>query len=121
MVWKGIVISESLKEPSFINEFKVYKVEISKEEENIINENRKARWHLYWVKAKSKQIKQLAQEQLKQGWYTHFWNNKREILVIFSGKKFKINFDNKETWKEAVEYGKSLGIPEHQLDFPIEE
>ena len=118
-MYKGIIISESLNEPSFINQFKVYRVEISKEEENIPNENRKARWHLYWVKAKAKQIKQLSKE-IKQGWYTHFWNSKREMKVIFKDKIFNMQFDNKDSWKDAVEYGKSLGIPEYQLDFPVD-
>lgn len=118
MAYKGIIISESLTEPSYINEFKVYKIEISKEEYDIPNENRKARWHLYWVKATSNQIKKLSKE-IKQGWYTHFWDNKKDMKVIFKDKIFKMNFDNKETWKEALVYGKSLGIPEYQLDFPI--
>jgi hypothetical protein len=120
MAYQGVIISESLKEPSLIKNFKIYKAEISKEEYNIPNENRKAIWHLYWAKATSKQVKELA-SQIKPGWYTHFWNTKRDIIVIFANKKFKINFDNKETWKDAVEYGKSIGIPAYQLDFPLED
>jgi len=118
-MFKGIIISESLNEPSLINQFKIYKAEISKEEESIPNENRKARWHLYWAKASMKQIKQLSKE-IKQGGYTHFWNSKKEVKVIFKDKIFKLQFDNKSSWKDAVEYGKSIGIPEYQLDFPIE-
>ena len=33
--WKGIIISESLKEPSIINKFHVYKVKVSKNEHDI--------------------------------------------------------------------------------------
>ena len=113
-MYKGIIISESLSKPSIIKEFKVYKAKITEEQkpEDV--------WHMYWVKASIKQIKQLSKE-IKQGWYTHFWNNKKEVRVIFKDKIFKFNFDKKETWKPAVEYGKYLGIPEYQLDFPIEE
>jgi len=118
-MYKGIIIAESLEEPSIINEFKVYRAEISEEEENIINENRKARWHLYWVEVNKEQI-DLVMRGIKQGWYAHFWKGK-DMIVVFKDKKFNINFDDKSTWKEAVEYGKSLGIKEEQLDFPLDD
>lgn len=118
-MYKGSIISESLKEPSFINKLKVYRVKIGEEDEEIPRENRIGRWHLYWVEVSEDEIKEISKE-LKEGWYAHFWQNKK-VIVIFKDKRFKIDFDNKETWKEVLEYGKSLGIPEEQLDFPIEE
>lgn len=41
-------------------------------------------------------------------------------MVVFKDKTFEIDYDDKETWKEAVDYGLSLGIPAEQLDFLIE-
>ena len=43
-----------------------------------------------------------------------------EIKVIFKNKVFTIKFSDKSTWSEAISYGKSIGIPEEQLDFPID-
>ena len=46
--------------------------------------------------------------------YTDYKNKQKEKTYLWRS-------NNKETWKPAVDYGKFLGIPEYQLDFPIEE
>src|SRR3989442_15986310 len=43
---------------------------------------------------------------------------KKKLVAVFRGKKFEFKSRDKSTWNEAVEYGKSVGIPEEQLDFP---
>lgn len=48
----------------------------------------------------------------------HFWQD-RDVIVVFRDKMFEVNFDDKETWKDAVAYGLSVGVPEEQLDFLI--
>ena len=35
---------------------------------------------------------------------------------MFNKKIFRVSTDE-NSWKELIEYGKSLGIPEEQLDF----
>ena len=50
----------------------------------------------------------------------HFWEpGKDEVLVVFKSKTFDIKHSDKSTWSEAMAYGKSIGIPEEQLDFVI--
>jgi len=115
-MWKGIIIAEGLEEPSVINEFDVYKARISKQDEFIDGQGNRERWHLYWVRATDKQVETLT-SRIRNGWYAHFWKG-RKLLVVFRGKKFGLQAKDKSTWKEAVEYGKSVGIPEEQLDFP---
>lgn len=116
--WKGIIISESLKEPSIINKFHVYKVKVSKNEHDIDKYGNKGRWHLYWVYATKKQIEDL-KRCIKQKWYVHFWQ-KNKIIAVFYGKSFEFLTDKKQTWKSVLKYGISIGIKEEQLDFPIE-
>ncbi len=116
--WKGIIISEGLEEPSVINEFDVYKARISKGDELIDDRGNKGRWHLYWVRATDKQVGTLT-SRIRTGWYAHFWKARR-LSVVFRDKKFALQAGEKSTWKEAVEYGKSVGIPEEQLDFPTD-
>ncbi len=60
------------------------------------------------------------QKYLKRegGWYMHFWKGKN-VKVVFRDKIFEINSDDKETWKDAVAYGLSVGVPKEQLDFLI--
>lgn len=43
-----------------------------------------------------------------------------EVKVVFREKIFSIKFTDKSTWKDAVTHGKSIGIPEEQLDFLID-
>jgi hypothetical protein len=40
--------------------------------------------------------------------------------VVFNDKQFKLNKNDKSTWKEAIEQGKKQGIPDRELDFPTE-
>ena len=53
------------------------------------------------------------------GWYMHFWNG-NDVIAVFKDKVFEFKHDQKETWKDACDYGRSMGIPEKQLDFLIE-
>lgn len=57
---------------------------------------------------------------LKDGpWYMHFYAGD-SVLVVFKDRIFHIRHSQKETWNEALAYGRTLGIPEEQLDFQIE-
>ena len=40
--------------------------------------------------------------------------------AVFPGKTFRFIHSDKATWQPAVEYGRSISIPEEQLDFIIE-
>ena len=111
--YKGIIIRESLEKKDILNNLKVILVE---EEKSMGNSNEK--WHIYTVKVTREEIKKL-QTHLKQGWYMHFWDGK-DVVVVYKNKIFGFNFDEKATWEDALEYGRSLGIPDEQLDFPIE-
>ncbi len=76
--YKGIIIEESLEDIRMINELEIIKVEISKEEPV---------WHLYTVNVSLEDIERLS-ENIKQGWYMHFWK-RRDIIAIFKSKKFE--------------------------------
>lgn len=52
-----------------------------------------------------------------KSFYVHFYKGD-EVIMAFKDKIFRMTID-KSTWKEAIDYGRSLGIPEKQLDlFP---
>ncbi len=110
--YKGIIIEESLEDNRAINNLEVIKIRISSAL------RREDRWHLYTILVLEKDIKELTR-QIKQGWYAHFWQGSK-VVVIFQGKRFAFDHNNREACKPAVEYGLSLGIPKEQLDFPIE-
>ncbi|MDE6583579.1 MAG: hypothetical protein K2K31_02915 [Clostridia bacterium] len=55
------------------------------------------------------------------GWYAHFWDKNGKVLIAFStGKVFSLDYYDKNTWKETIEYGLKIGIPAEQLDFTID-
>ena len=110
--YKGTIIEESLEDNRIINDIEIVGFRISKDE------NPADRWHLYTVKV-TKDIIQKFSRYIKAGWYMHFWNG-NDVTAVFKDKVFEFKHDQKETWKDACDYGRSMGIPEKQLDFLIE-
>lgn len=55
------------------------------------------------------------QKSLKPGYYAHFYKND-ELIIVFPKKIFRVT-PEKRTWKGAIAYGLSLGIPGKQLAF----
>ncbi|MBU3178868.1 hypothetical protein KPL47_21390 [Clostridium estertheticum] len=107
--FKGVIVEESLNDNRIINQLKVISLCISG------HKNPLERWHLYTVMVSEEEIEKLS-ECIKDKWYMHFLKD-RQIIALFKGKKFIFNYDDKTTWKPAVDYGLSIGIPESQLDF----
>ena len=109
-MYKGVVIKSSLKNPNILGRFKIL------EESRSPNSD----WELYTIEATPEQIKQLSYELDEGKWYIHFWEG-RNVMVVYKDRIFEFNFDDKDNWKPAVDYGLSIGIPIEQLDFPIEQ
>ena len=120
-VWKGWIIDKSLKDKKILSELKVVKSNI---EENTNGEVRKV-WKLYTVEIEHKEINKTSkifEKLIKLGYYMHF-TNRQGLLIIFSGKKFRIRLvrvgkgdkngityfkilhEDKKVWGEASEYG----------------
>jgi hypothetical protein len=107
-MYTGIIVDNSLTEPSVLNSL------------NIIKTWQDGSWILHKVQVTEPQIKQISDNLAEGSWYTHFWNeSESEIIVIFKNKVFTIDVKDHSTWQEAIMYGKSLGIPIEQLDFLI--
>jgi len=101
---KGTIIENSLIDKSILNNLQITKTWTEED------------WILHDVIINESQIKDI-QKALDNGpWYIHFWEG-NNIVVIYKDKIFHINKLDKNTWKEAIEHGKTLSIPEEQLDF----
>jgi hypothetical protein len=102
---KGTIVEESLADKNVLHDLHIVKTWA--DEEGFI---------LHDVVVRENQIEEI-QEALADGpWYAHFWAGD-DIVVIYKDKIFHIKKSDEETWKEAVEYGESAGIPSTELDF----
>ena len=111
--YKGTIVEESLEDNRILNDIDIIDFRISKEENPV------DRWHLYTVKVTKDDIQKFSRYIRSGKWYMHFWNG-NDVVAVFKDKVFEFKHDQKETWKDACDYGRSLGIPEEQLDFVIE-
>jgi uncharacterized LabA/DUF88 family protein len=104
---KGIVVENSLRSKKVLE-----KIEISSTRQS-------GNWIIHEVTLRRDQVSDLKKE-LQDGWYMHFWvPGHDDIVVIFRRKIFTIKHSDKATWTDCIAYGKSLEIPDEQLDFLI--
>jgi hypothetical protein len=51
------------------------------------------------------------------GWYADFEAGPDHV-VVFAGKIFRYRRGDQRGRSEAMDYGRAMGVPEHQLDWP---
>ena len=56
----------------------------------------------------------------EHSWYADFKNEKYHY-VVYRNKVFRVDLQNPVLYKEVKDYGLSIGIPEHQVDFAPED
>ena len=113
MKYEGTIVEEGLLDNRFLNTVEILSVRISSAEVP------KDRWHLYKVRVSEEDISSFAKHLKPEHWYAHFWNGD-EVIAVFPSKTFKFKHSDKAAWGPAIEYGKSIGIPEEQLDFIVD-
>ncbi len=121
-MFKGFVLSESLNDPTVLNNFKKIYVKI----EEHTDPKYAHFWHLFKIEVDSKNIEKITEKfanKLKYGWYAHFWDEKA-VYISFTNKVFKI--PREKEWKskefqKVKEWGIKNGVDEKYLDFWIED
>jgi len=76
-------------------------------------------WTAVFIEGKVENIERVARKISKTilpKWYANLSDEYTEF-VIFRNKIFKHKKGDKADAREAIEYGKSVGIPEYQLDW----
>lgn len=108
-MYKGLIVENSLADADVLRKMKVD------------SSYRLGDWTLHEVRTTEGELPKF-QTYLNGGpWYIHFWEEGGdEVKVIFKERTFDITYSDKSTWKDAVRYGQSLGIPLKQLDFSID-
>lgn len=108
-LYKGVIVEESLKDKSILTDLNILEVEVSEDDE----------WHMYTVLVPQEFFEILSKSIDDGTWYAHFWKD-RDVVAVFKNKIIPFNFDDKSTWGEVLQHGRSIGIPEEQLDFIID-
>ena len=62
-------------------------------------------------------LAEVLSELLAQGWYCDF-RSEQEAFVVFSGQIFRYSRGDQSARARAEAYGRSVGVPETQLDWP---
>ena len=107
-IYKGTIVENSLADKSILEKLQVTKTWQDGD------------WTLHKVLINEDQFDDVAEPLSAGPWYVHFWQDESdEIFVVFKDKRFKISKSDKFSWSDAIEYGKSIGIPEEQLDFIV--
>lgn len=109
--YHGIIIEEALDDNRLINALMVEKVHITGHKK--ISDRR----HCYQVKVSLEQIQTLA-NHINEDFFLYFWKDNL-VIALFSGRQFKFDYLNKDTWADVLAYGHSIGFDEGDLDFSI--
>lgn len=106
--YKGVLIENSLLDKKILEHVKVIRTRTQGE------------WVLHDIRLSKKQIEDIQRNIADNKWYFHLWEPGKDIVtVVFKDKIFTITHSDKSTWKDAILYGVSQGIPEAQLDFKM--
>jgi len=106
--YHGIIVKEGLKDQSVLNKMK------------ILGQKKGREWTLLRVSVHEDKLEEaigLVQKSLitEPAFYAHFYRQGK-MIVVFPKKTFNLT-PKKDTWKPAIDYGKSVGITEKELDF----
>lgn len=118
MSFTGVVIEESLRDPSVLQEMEITATLVEP-----VTEEHHTPWLEQWTlhdvgvpDAKADEVAEALGVSLESGWYADF-KNPVYHYVVFPGRVFKVERKNPDQYQQVVAHGLSLGIPDHQLDF----
>ncbi len=119
MNYKGVIIEESLEDKSVLKRVKILKTGVDK-----VVEKHKTPWLKQWtlhtIEVKEPDVDEVAKliskslDKKHSSWYVDFKSQKYHYIV-FPDKIFKVGLDS--SYKEARDWGISIGIPKYQLQF----
>jgi hypothetical protein len=120
MNYEGVIIEESLDNKDVLKLVKILKTKIEMVTPRMNTPHLK-QWTLHTVEIPEEKADEIAQEisrslKLKEEWYADYRNNQYHF-IIFREKIFKVNRRSSFEYEKVKEYGISLGIPAHQVNF----
>ncbi len=106
MTYKGTIVENSLADKTILSKLQIVKTWTSED------------WTLHDVLVDESDLEELGKALADGTWYMNFWVPSSDgMKVVYKDKIFDLKISDKSTWVDAMEYGKTIGIPEEQLDF----
>lgn len=119
-MFTGLIIKESLKTNTILTELGLKIVRTEKwNVDKRAAEFQPDTWNAIFVEGEEEKIDAIANRLshlILPKWYANISKATTEY-VIFNRKVFKHRKGDKTDAAEAIKYGRSIGIPEHQLDW----
>jgi hypothetical protein len=117
-MYSGVLILESLKVGTELDGIPLVVRKVRRDEVPGATAEQGAVWSLldFEVEEAERLAEVLAGILDQPGWYADF-HDEREIFVVFPGRVFRYRRGDDAAREEAKVYGRTLGIPEQQLDW----
>ncbi|MEK7063489.1 MAG: hypothetical protein AAB955_02240 [Patescibacteria group bacterium] len=123
-MFKGVIIEESLEDTSVLKGLHVLKTEVVQTTEKS-NTPWLRRWTLHEVEIPEERAAEVADtlsslidREHAQAWYADF-SDEETHYIIFRGRVFAVDCSRQDEYDAVNEYGRSLGIPAHQIKFAV--
>lgn len=117
-MWKGLLLKESLTDLRILADLRITRTEVWQ----VANaaESQPSTWTALTFEAEDAQADRLAEAlslvMHPQGWYLNA-STEADVYVVFPHKVFKYRKGDQEMREAAKEFGRTVGIPEGQLDW----
>ncbi|WP_405572731.1 hypothetical protein OG418_46590 [Streptomyces phaeochromogenes] len=118
---EGVLIAESLRAGAQLTGIPLRITKLTRVEMTDPGQDQPRLWTLLDFAADELEAERLADQLASSlsstgGWYTDF-HTSRETFVVFADKVFRYARGQAEGRREAQDYGRSVGVPEEQLDW----
>jgi len=123
MTLEGALIAESLRVGAKLDDLALTVTTISRAELGDVSAGQPRTWTFIEFEAPDADADRLVRAlegALARigGWYCDFRND-AETFVVFADRSFRYPRGDRAGRAAAVEYGRSVGVPESQLDWPV--
>ncbi|MEU9883584.1 hypothetical protein [Streptomyces phaeochromogenes] len=118
---EGVLIAESLRAGAQLTGIPLRITKLTRVEMTDPGQDQPRLWTLLEFAADELEAERLAHQLASSlsptgGWYTDF-HTSRETFVVFADKVFRYPRGEAKGRREAQDYGRSVGVPEQQLDW----
>jgi hypothetical protein len=120
---EGTLIAESIRVGAELSGVRLVSRKIRRAPQGDVSAGQPEVWTLIEFEAEEPDAAVLAGAlaralEREHGWYTDF-RTPEETFVVYSGRVFRYRRGKSQGRAEAAAYGRSVGVPEDQLDWPV--